>query len=99
MVAGRHGVEAEAAGAAEEAVELEVPVALDAGVGGPALGVGAGVGPTTSRSKSSVKLYTWCSMPSWSATRRASETSASEQHPESPAPPHSFIVAPTTSWP
>ena len=35
-------------------------------------------------------------MPSWSATRRASSTSATEQQPESDAPPHSFRVAPTT---
>src|SRR6185437_5341998 len=34
-----------------------------------------------------------------SATRRASVTSATEQQPESPLPPHNFIVAPTTSWP
>src|SRR5579875_116244 len=38
-------------------------------------------------------------MPRRSATRRASATSASEQHPESDSPPHSFKVAPTTSWP
>src|SRR5688572_20433629 len=38
-------------------------------------------------------------MPSCCATRRASSTSATEQQPESLDPPHSFIVAPTTSWP
>ena len=35
-------------------------------------------------------------MPSCSATRRASSTSATEQQPESEAPPHSLRVAPTT---
>src|ERR1019366_260456 len=34
--------------------------------------------------------------PSWSAPRRASSTSATEQQPESEAPPHSLSVAPTT---
>src|ERR1700678_975764 len=38
-------------------------------------------------------------MPSCWATRRASSTSATEQHPESDGPPHSLRVAPTTSWP
>src|SRR5271156_60799 len=38
-------------------------------------------------------------MPSTWATRRASSTSATEQHPESEAPPQSLSVAPTTSWP
>src|ERR1700733_1130206 len=44
-------------------------------------------------------LNTWCSMPSCWATRRASSTSATEQDPESEAPPHSLSVAPGTSWP
>ena len=38
-------------------------------------------------------------MPSWSATRRASSTSDTEQQPVSDSPPHSFMVTPTTSWP
>ena len=41
-------------------------------------------------------MNTWWTMPSWSATRRASSTSATEQQPESEAPPHSLRVAPTT---
>ena len=50
-------------------------------------------------SKSSPKLKTWCSMPRRRATARASSTSATEQQPESDAPPHSLRVTPTTSWP
>src|SRR5687767_15519578 len=38
-------------------------------------------------------------MPSWAATRRASSTSATLQHPESDSPPHSLRVTPVTSWP
>ncbi len=38
-------------------------------------------------------------MPSRSATRRASSTSATEQQPESLSPPHNFIVTPVTSCP
>src|ERR1700677_2072211 len=38
-------------------------------------------------------------MPRVWATRRASSTSATEQHPESDAPPQSLSVAPVTSWP
>src|SRR5215831_7035552 len=38
-------------------------------------------------------------MPSCSATRRASSTSATEQQPESDSPPQSLRVVPTTSWP
>ena len=39
MVAGGHRVEAQGAGPLQQPVELEVPVALDAGVGRPALGM------------------------------------------------------------
>src|SRR5664279_2770567 len=53
-------------------------------------------GSTTRSSNSAAKLKTWWTRPSWSATRRASSTSATEQQPESDAPPHSFRVAPTT---
>ena len=38
-------------------------------------------------------------MSSCCATRRASSTSDTEQHPVSESPPHSFMVTPTTSWP
>ena len=38
-------------------------------------------------------------MSSCCATRRASSTSAIEQHPVSLSPPQSRIVMPTTSWP
>ena len=56
-------------------------------------------GPTTWAQKSSPKLNVWWSMPRWSATRRASSTSLTEQHPVSLSPPHSLSVTPTTSWP
>src|SRR5579871_2843911 len=56
-------------------------------------------GATTCPSNSSVKLNTWWAMPSCCATRRASSTSPTEQHPESCTPPQSFMVTATTSCP
>ncbi len=44
VMPGGHGVETEGPGPSEQAVELEVAVALDARVGGPALGVSSDVG-------------------------------------------------------
>ena len=62
--------------------------------GGPAT-----YGSTTWRSKSGPKLNTWWSRPRWSATRRASSTSDTEQHPESDSPPQRRSVTPVTWWP
>ena len=66
----------------QEPVELQVAVALDARVRRAARGVGGDVRarPPGGRSRRP-KLKTWWSMPSWSATRRASSTSATEQQP------------------
>jgi hypothetical protein len=44
MVPGGHGVEAQTGGPLQQPVELEMAVALDARVGGPALGMSPDVG-------------------------------------------------------
>jgi hypothetical protein len=56
-------------------------------------------GATTWASKSSMNVHTRWSMPSRSATRRASSISATEQQPASVGLSHSRSVTPTTSWP
>ena len=83
VVAGGQPLEAEALGPLEQPVELDVAVALDAGVGRAPRGVLGDVGIDDVAVNSSVKLKTWWSMPSCWATRRASSTSPTEQQPES----------------
>jgi hypothetical protein len=99
VVAGGHRVEAQLIGPRQQPVELQVPVALDAGIRRAPSAWSDTYGSTTWRSNSSEKLKTWWAIPSCWATRRASSTSATEQHPVSDGPPHSFMVAPTTSSP
>ena len=97
-MAGRNRVEAEPQSTVEKAPELQVPVALDARIGCPSERMGFDVGRDHLLLEllgevEDVVIYPQAG----AATRRASSTSPTEQHPESPAPPQSFMVAATTS--
>ena len=99
MVARDDGVEAELGGPLQEAVELQVGVAGDAGVWGPGPAVGGDIRRNDLAVELGGEVENVMVDTQLLADPRASSTSATEQHPESDGPPHSFIVAPTTSWP
>ena len=93
-------IETESLAPGQQAVELDVAVAFNTRIGRAAGGMSRDVRiDLTWRSKSSVRLKSWCAIPCCCATRLASSSSATEQHPESVCPPQSLSVAPTTSWP
>ena len=97
VVAGGDGVEAEGVGPAEQPVELEVAVALDARVRRAAGGVGGDVGRHDVLVEVVAEVEDVVLDAEAAGHARASSTSATEQQPESDSPPQNFSVTPTTS--
>ena len=100
VVAGGDGVEAERSARSASRSNFTWRLHSMHGFGVDAAGVGGDVRVDhVARRSRRVKLNTRWSMSSCWATRRASSTSVTLQHPVSLSPPHSLIVTPTTSWP